>query len=129
MVLAGVVLVYCSCGSSSTPNPDAAGSGCPDLSGTWRFGASCESPHSFSASSFAAGVSQNGCAITLTQKDDNTPTEWVSTGTVDQDGKTTLAGDFGFTDETGWTGQVAGGAWTGTIANDAEICTIEAQHI
>ncbi len=112
---------YASPDAGSTITMDAApdAASCVNAAGTWRFDYSCVN----FGGSFPVLVEQTGCGVTFTEPDDNTPKTWVSTGTIDNAGKITLSGKFGFTSAESCSGQIVNGKWTLTCPNDAQKCT------
>ena len=134
LVVPALLAVACGSGDGGESPEGGHPSGCPDLAGDFVVGSSCTSTGSghgsASSGTFAATMTQNGCEISLIQKDDKTPTEWVSKGTIDETGKLTLTGDFGFTVLTECLVQVANDGWTGTCASadGTETCELEAQR-
>ena len=73
-------------------------------------------------------MTQTGCQVTFTQTDDQTPTQWVSKGTIDSAGKGSLRGDFGFTDSTMCDIEATSDdAWVGRCGSATQACELEAQ--
>ncbi len=74
-------------------------------------------------------MTQTGCNITFTQTDDNTATQWVSTGIIDSTGKGSLRGDFGFTDSIMCDLEATGDdAWQGRCGSATQTCELEAER-
>ena len=115
-------------GDAGNGNDGSAPTSCADVSGTWGFGVSCRGPGSASDGSFAVTVTQTGCEVTVTEQDDQTPTSWVSSGTLDAAGALTLTGEFGFTSATTCAVQITGDAWSLTCVSGAETCTGDASR-
>jgi hypothetical protein len=114
----------------ATPRYDGgAQPACPYLAGTWNVEASCEGPGAFGSGAFVAVMTQTGCQITFTQTDDQTPTQWVSTGTIDSAGKGSLRGDFGFTDSIMCDLEATSSAWTGHCGSATQTCQLEAEKV
>ena len=105
---------------------DGSASNCPDISGTWQLSYTCEGSTGGSGGSAMVEVTQTACEVTLTQPDDNTPQVWTSTGPIDPDGNTSLAGEFGFTSAETCTGTVSGNNWTGECLSEDWNCEFEA---
>jgi hypothetical protein len=102
---------------------------CPDLAGTWDVEASCQGPGAFGSGAFTAVMTQTGCSITFTQTDDQTQTQWVSTGTIDSAGRGSLRGAFGFTNSNMCDLEVTGdGAWQGRCASANQSCELKAKR-
>jgi hypothetical protein len=118
------------CGDNNGGTPDGSdgdgGSGCPDMSGTWAFGYSCQSDAGGSSMGTTTDLTQQGCAITSVWKDDKTQDEDVLSGTVDQDGNTTVTIDFDDGAVT-CTGSLSGNTWTSTCTPGG--CTLEAEKL
>jgi len=124
--LVGVLAAAFACSSDRTSTCDGGTcASCPDGSGLWQFNYQCTTTGVFSVGSFVAAVTQTGCAITVTQSDDNTPTVWISTGTIDQDGKTHLTGDFGFSSAGACDGTLVAGTWTSTCTATGIDCQLD----
>jgi hypothetical protein len=71
-------------------------------------------------------MTQTGCQVTFTQTDDQTPTQWVSTGTIDSAGKGSLRGDFGFTDSSMCDLEASSDAWQGRCGSATQACELAA---
>jgi len=134
MAVLALLLSACSSGDLS-PDGDASSGGgenapgtCPDVGGAWRFWVSCIGPGRESSGTFPATVAQSGCQVTVTQQDDQTPTSWVSGGTLDAAGNLTLTGEFGFTDATTCAAQITQGTWSLTCTSERETCTGDAER-
>ena len=115
-------------GGAGGTTPRYDGGACPDLAGTWSVEASCQGPGAFFSGAFVAVMTQTGCKVTFTQTDDQTPTEWVSTGSIDSTGRGSLRGDFGFTDSGMCDLEATSDdAWTGQCGSATQACELEAQ--
>ncbi len=106
IVLSIFTVVFAGCGYGNGGNGDGSPN-CPDMSGNWQFEYNCP----MSSRGQSAEVTQDGCDITSLWKDDNTPAVYTLTGTVDEDGNTTVTIDFGDSVVT-CTGLLSGSDWT-----------------
>ena len=116
-------------GGNTSPYDGGAKPACPYLGGTWSVTASCQGAHGDSDSNFVAVMTQTDCTITFTQTDDNTPTQWVSSGSIDSTGTGALKGDFGFTDSSMCDLETSADVFVGRCGSATQACELKAEKV
>jgi hypothetical protein len=118
------------CGGKNGGGPDGSdgdgGAGCPDMSGTWAYGNNCRNDAGGSAMGINADLTQADCEITSVWKDDKTQDEDILSGTIDEDGNTTVTIAFDEGTVT-CTGSLSSNTWDSTCTPGG--CTLEAEKL
>jgi hypothetical protein len=100
---------------------------CVNLSGNWTLTGSCNGPRATFNGSFPAVMTQIGCNLTFTQTDDQTSTQWTTTGRLESTGQGLLQGKFGFTDSSMCDLTVTAEGWDMTCGSATQQCGLQAR--